>query len=133
MAESDLKKNLLEDTQTVDQFLTLKDLNIQIKRGEFVCISDIEIQNLEKKQCALKDSLVYLLALESVISGIYSGISTVAMKLLANSLSEQEDFFNKYWAIALSALMLIFSVLFNMSTLNHILSLYPSLKAVPCY
>ena len=33
-----MKKNLLEDTQTVDQFLTLKDLNIQIKRGEFVCI-----------------------------------------------------------------------------------------------
>jgi len=64
---------------------------------------------------------------------MYCGISNVAMKLLADSLSEQVDLMNKYLAILLSSLVLALSLIYNLATLNHTLSLYPSLKAVPCY
>jgi len=36
----------------------------------------------------LKSNLIYLLGLESILAGMYSGISTVAMKLFADSLSD---------------------------------------------
>ena len=64
---------------------------------------------------------------------MYCGVSTVAMKLLADSVSEQVDMVNKYLAIVISSLVLVLSLIYNCATLNHILSLYPSLKAVPCY
>ena len=81
----------------------------------------------------LKDNLIYLLALESILSALYSGISTVAMKLFTDSLSEQEDLYNKSLGIVLSIIIFLVSVFYNVITLNHVLSLYPSLTAVPCY
>lgn len=68
---------------------------------------------------------------ESVLTGLYSGISAVATKYLVEVLRETSDTSEKALGLVTSIILLALSLIFNMTTMNHILSLYPSLKAVP--
>ena len=72
-----------------------------------------------------------LLFYESCITGFYAGVSSVATKFLIEVLRETDDHRRKFWGVGLSAAMLLASLILNMTTMNHLLSLYPSLKAVP--
>ena len=72
-----------------------------------------------------------LLFYESCITGFYAGVSSVATKFLIEVLRETEDKQAKMLGLVLSITMLLGSLIFNMTTMNHLLSLYPSLKAVP--
>lgn len=94
--------------------------------------------NLQNSQNDLKKRLGYLLCFESIISGLYSGLSIVALKLLVDIISDKktQDMPNdhvKLIGTLISSIIFVISTLYNFFTLNHILSLYPSLKAVPCY
>lgn len=68
---------------------------------------------------------------ESCITGFYAGVSSVATKFLIEVLREESDQKSKTIGLILSIAMLLASLIFNMTTMNHLLSLYPSLKAVP--
>ena len=72
-----------------------------------------------------------LLFAESCLTGLYAGISSVATKFLIEVLREQQDQASRKLGLIISSTMLLLSLLFNMTTMNHLLSLYPSLKAVP--
>lgn len=84
----------------------------------------------------------WLLGMESFVSGVYSGLSTVALKIIVGFLNvisaEREggddvDNSELRKGLAMSFLLLLYAVLANLFTLNNVLSLYPSLKTVPCY
>lgn len=92
---------------------------------------DHKIIFLEKKQIKLKNLLDILLFAESCITGLYAGISSVATKFLIEVLRETEDTRSQNIGLTLSVTLLLLSLIFNMTTMNHLLSLFPSLKAVP--
>ena len=77
------------------------------------------------------DALLYF---ESILSSIYSGVSTVGIKIFVDSLSDS-TISHTVLVIGLAISFTIFAVtsILNVATLNHLLSLYPSLKVVPCY
>lgn len=78
-----------------------------------------------------------MLGYESLISGMYSGISTVSMKIICGFLGIYNepgvDSKQATWGLILAFILLIYSTLLNLLTLNNLLGLYPSLKAVPYY
>lgn len=66
-----------------------------------------------------------------MLTGVYSGVSAVATKYLVEVLRETTDMTAKIYGLIASISMLIISLILNLTTMNHLLSLYPSLKAVP--
>lgn len=78
-----------------------------------------------------------MLGYEALISGLYCGISTVSMKIICGFLGVLNapgiDSNSVAWGLILSFILLTYSTLLNLITLNNLLGLYPSLKAVPYY
>lgn len=68
---------------------------------------------------------------ESFLTGLYAGISSVAMKFIIEVLREEDDMDAMNLGLFLSIALTALSLLLNLTTMNHLLSLYPSLKAVP--
>lgn len=72
-----------------------------------------------------------------MISGLYSGLGTVSMKIICGFVGVlYADGVEKgvaMWCLALSVLILLYSQLLNLFTLNNLLGMFPSLKAVPYY
>lgn len=93
--------------------------------------NEAKIQYLEDQQQKLKMMLDILLFSESFLTGLYSGISSVAMKFMIEVLREEHDMHAMWLGLGLSTAMTAVSLILNMTTMNHLLSLYPSLKAVP--
>lgn len=104
----------------------------------------IDVACLIQDQNSLKNRLNWLLAAESFISGLYSGLSTVILKIIVGLINIKhafvlnenvdEDNWGQLRNLMMITLMaLLYSNLANLFTLNNILGLYPSMKAVPCY
>lgn len=78
-----------------------------------------------------------MLGYEALISGLYCGISTVSMKIICGFIgvlyAPGIETSNVFWGLTLSAVLLGYSTILNLITLNNLLGLYPSLKAVPYY
>lgn len=93
---------------------------------------------LQQNQKNLKRSLNLMLGYEAIVSGFYSALGTVSLKIMCGFVGVLyadgiETKGVASWCLALTVLILLYSQLANLFTLNNLLGMYPSLKAVPYY
>lgn len=130
---TDLKVHLMKKKvlQGIDEELFLyeqSDIRLEAEKTQ---------ARLQAHQKSLQRMLNLLLGYEAMVSGLYSGLGTVSMKIICGFVGVlYADGIDKgvaLWCLALSALILLYSQLANLFTLNNLLSMYPSLKAGPYY